>query len=372
MEKESVESFFEQLLKKAGKRKEIVNQKEGIIKYFARVTGESEYDIRIMLLKLEDMSLIKKCFSSNRTGHGGQIISKIKIIKTEFPFKPSRIFLKNTENHGKNLAAVLVDYDNVCGVMIKHGFQISFAKLRDFCRGFGRIIFPDIFLSRNTFLSQTADKKVEIIDSLWQLGFEVIVCPKQLKDKDAVDIKMKARMRKYAEHSSVGKIIIVSEDADLLYDPEINEFVRDLGKEIVRVMPSKYRAELEGIDDCSYISENLNIKVFTKIIEQTFQKKILSLEDKKRAEFIKDAIYAVNETINGKKFAFMTMLNAVWAVLYKKWHKNFCIQDLKAALNALVTFNILSPAIGNMELKNGNKEFTYYKLNNKIADEIFA
>lgn len=139
--------------------------------------------------------------------------------------------------------AVFVDYDNAVLRAREAGFTLSFAKLRRLVGDrFGRIVFPKVFVSIRSFHPKAAR-------ILHDADFELVLCPLGVKDKDMVDTRMRSAIRRYAEHSSVSTIVVVSEDGDLVRNPELAHFVFDLGKRFEAIRVSNLRSELEGDDD---------------------------------------------------------------------------------------------------------------------------
>ncbi|TSC62890.1 MAG: hypothetical protein G01um101448_569 [Parcubacteria group bacterium Gr01-1014_48] len=391
--KAALEVFFEKVLEDVGKGDRLVNEKEGIVCELSRQMGKTGVSISQSLAKLSDLGLIERTYSHNSIGRGSRI-TEIRILKrkysaphtqkqettsvtsassaevTEAPLlspveEASARAVKTRENGERDLVAVLVDYDNVLGVTRKI-FEVSFIKLRNFCREFGRVIYSDIFLS------PISARRPEVITLLWQSGFEVFVCPMQTKDKDAVDAKLKARVRKYAEFSSVRKVLIVSGDGDFSHDPDLHAFVQDLGKEVIILKPSEYRHELEG-DNHVFKNDALSRRAddFVRCIEYASTGSAnVPAEDQKRFSFVQDVIRSIDIVGSGKTLSFNKLSELVWEYLciriavrtQVRWSQFFGEGDLKNVLSALVHTKILNPAV--CKGRHGSpKEFTYYELN---------
>lgn len=160
------------------------------------------------------------------------------------------------------LVAVLVDFDNATIGARKEGhYQLSFVRLREYVRQFGQVVFADVFLSPKS-------TTLENVGMVWSAGFTPIACPRERKDKDAVDAQIKARGRLYIEHSHIQMLVIVSEDQDFAGDPNFVHGVRDLGKEIRFVSVSKLADVLAGTNEARVLQPSRKLQTYTGILER--------------------------------------------------------------------------------------------------------
>ncbi|MDA1335201.1 MAG: NYN domain-containing protein [bacterium] len=140
------------------------------------------------------------------------------------------------------LISVYVDYDNLV-LQARHAdFPVSFAKLRQYVRTLGRVCEAIVFVPPHI------GNNIEVITTLTQSGFEIVLCPFQNKDKDAVDAYIKAHLRRKVLYSLVKRFVIVSEDNDFRYDPNLITFAEDAGREILFVGALELKEYVDGYD----------------------------------------------------------------------------------------------------------------------------
>ena len=131
---------------------------------------------------------------------------------------------------------LLVDHDNATMRAREAQFNLSFARLKEYARKQGRVLFADVFISPYS-------NRPEQVAVLWQAGFQVIACPMATKDKDAVDQKLNWRARQYLSETDVEVVLIASADRDFA---ELKDFARDRHREVRFIDTARERPELEG------------------------------------------------------------------------------------------------------------------------------
>ncbi|HEY4475325.1 MAG TPA: NYN domain-containing protein, partial [Candidatus Paceibacterota bacterium] len=233
-------------------------------------------------------------------------------------------------------------------------FTVSFKKLKDILRTYGRIIFADAFLSPATSNPQT-------ITSLWNAGFQVIVCPMGSKDTDAVDSKLEWRARQYLRESTVAKVFVVSRDRDF---SELVNFAADLGKQAVLFDIERHRGAIEGTEEEIVIElpQGKQVALFMRAVDYVGQGLSgLRPDDELRIKFLKDVIAAVsgkeedNRRVGLRPPSFHVMHGSLIGVLGGQWRQSFTVMDFRNALTALVQQNAI--------VRRENHVTTFYELN---------
>jgi hypothetical protein len=221
--------------------------------------------------------------------------------------------------------AVLVDFDNADSCAKSRGYNLSFFVLREYVRRYGVVVFAEAYLSPYS-------NKTEIVSTVWHAGFTPIACPYEYKDKDSVDVQIKARGLMFARHTEVQVVIIVSEDRDFSEDPNFVHVIRDLGKDLVFLHPSEL-PELAGEDKKHQLQDSPRAVAMKQALTSLVDgKEPLGEAHKKKAELIVDII-GVLSTQQGMEFK--PLLSLVWDKLSSKWSSLCTKSDVHTAMTAL-------------------------------------
>lgn len=293
-------------------------------------------------------------------GHGGRQIEKIKLGKKallfgsqRFPAEPVIGLKANTGlngngsngSHYDGSVVALVDFDNVTGSARDASFSISFGRIREYVRRFGTVLFVDAFVSPNS-------ARPEIVQGLWNAGFQVIACPMASKDRDDVDAKMNWRARQYLNMANVTTVIIVSRDQDFR---DLTDYAEDLHKKVVFIDVVKQRSEFEGVDPSggipTYTSRRL-IK-FTRALDQLSENsRGYNAEEAETIRFVRDVVVECDarekdmEKLALAKPSFLTLQSYVSARVMLRWSKIFTAIDVKQALTAMVEARAVEKLVG--------------------------
>lgn len=348
-----------------GVAKSLNNGLQSPVDYLRGSTGLHNVTIRKYLTQLSDTGYVCLQFG----GHRGEEIIYLKLLKNEFPEgngreaavsalvsrqeepaeKQSSKFVSVPLVPQQSLVAALVDFDNTEITAKNNGFDVSFAKLRDYLRKFGQVIFADVFLS--PFATRP-----ETISRLWDAGFTVIACPQGWKDKDAVDEKMRLRAGDYLREMNIGKIIIVSRDQDFR---ELGNRAANLHKETVFVDIVAIQEAVRGHDIVPELKLTPTGERFSRIVDCLANNGPVMAAEEERKRFVKDIILAIlrRERDSSKQDSFKPLCDYVMAELQQRWHRAFSPDNYKEAMTVLVQRQVL--------IKYDGGRMNYYKLDTK-------
>ncbi|MEK7643204.1 MAG: NYN domain-containing protein [Patescibacteria group bacterium] len=246
--------------------------------------------------------------------------------------------------------ALFIDADNAKLRAEAAGYNLSFNQLREYCRQFGRVVFAYVFISMKSRLQES-------VQALWQAGFVVILCPLALKDKDAVDAKMKDEVRKIAEFSLIDTIVVVSEDKDLTDDPIlVHSYVRDLGKKIIFISPTEARQYLEG-DDVIIAPRFVSTQgqIYREALEYIVDYGVPRNGDGQECiRFALDVVRAIGAATAIENLSFNPLREAVWSRLARVWSRIHGSTEVTYVLEALKQLGALRDYRG--------RSFRYYTL----------
>lgn len=255
------------------------------------------------------------------------------------------------------LVVALVDYDNVIGHAREESFSLSFEKLRELTRSFGRVLFADVYLSQ-------ASNNPATVARVSKADFRPLVCPQAYKDKDSVDEKMKKDARKYLQDTPVNKVLIISRDRDF---HDLADFAADLHKKVEFIDIVKERARIQGYDEAPQLVESRSLERFTKALAHLQSGwSGLNPEEEKCVRFLKEIILAVNEKEKTKsqwKTPFNKLCEHLWVNKQNLWRSVWNEHDLKKAMTALVGDGLNGVLTKNVGIASQNQSFQYYTLN---------
>lgn len=145
---------------------------------------------------------------------------------------------------------LLVDWENTVFAGSDHGFDVSFAGIKNIVRNMGDIIFSFVFVSpyeiERTIKKDTAKNEAsDVIRTLTDAGFFVVACPMGYKETDAADTNMNDLARRYLEHSDAQCVVIVSRDRDFR---ALSDFAKDMHKQVIFLDILQHREFVEGGD----------------------------------------------------------------------------------------------------------------------------
>lgn len=247
------------------------------------------------------------------------------------------------------IVILLVDYDNATMRAREAQFNLSFARLKEYARKQGRVIFADAFISPHS-------SRQDQIACLWQAGFQVIVCPMATKDKDAVDQKLSWRARQYITETAADLVLIASADRDFV---ELKDFARDRHKQVRFIDTAMLRPDLEGSEVAPQLPLSRTLSEFTIAISNMEHKQTPSTpRARQQMEFVQAVISALairERDENGRRAAFLYLKNNLWPRLQGRWGKSFTSNDLHSALTSLVNAEVLA--------KNTTRDMNFYTLN---------
>lgn len=261
--------------------------------------------------------------------------------------------------------AVLVDFDNVIGVGRKWGCSVSFLKLREYLREFGEVALAEVVLSPKS-------NRGENIERLAAAQFDIYLSAQRLKDKDDVDAVIKARALRFAHHTNVATIVVVSDDGDFGKDPRFVAAIADLGKKLYPLRPSYHLREIEGKDDGIEADFSRRSKEIQKLIEESLEAGLdpISGYDQNLLDFIMCVMRAIAE-ITGKldvfqkRQHFKQLQGSVWREIEERWRGGTLREsDVGDVMGALKIRGIL--------LNHQADHLTYYRLdqNHPVVKKI--
>ena len=250
----------------------------------------------------------------------------------------------------QKLVVVLVDYENVVLRAKKEGFSVSFSRLRELVRSFGQVCEAVVFIPPHVATD------AETVTILCDAGFEVVACPLEKKDKDAVDAYLKAHARRKALWSQATTFIIVSEDADLSRDPDLTSIVQDVGKTVEFLRPTEHRQAIEGMD----IATEIKPTEFQQECEQAIDDLLAEQEPtdtqaRETYRFMADVIKNAYDAGESAELGFRQLTDRVWAQLVDDWHRIFNDSHVRTALSALIGKGLIEPIQA--------RHIRYYKFN---------
>lgn len=143
-----------------------------------------------------------------------------------------------TKSEGRRRVVLLVDALNA--ELSLEGGKFPFESLREYVeRNCGMVIFADAFVPLNY--------GIERLKLLWAAGFDVVGCPFEhretgdgkTKDKDTADVRLLERARKYIDLAGTDVVVLVSGDADIVYNDAIRWTAKSMGTELLTLKPKK-------------------------------------------------------------------------------------------------------------------------------------
>ncbi|MBI2024853.1 MAG: NYN domain-containing protein [Candidatus Harrisonbacteria bacterium] len=245
--------------------------------------------------------------------------------------------------------AALLDYDNVLGSARNAGFPISFSRLRELVRKFGKILFAEAFLSPTT-------NRPEIVAKLDKAGWTVVACPPEAKDKDSVDAHIINRALNYLHLSSLGGVVVISRDRDFI---NLEHSAADVHKTCAFLNVVVEKENVEGYDEQSGnpLYESGMVDRFGKAIEQIRSSwGGLVAAEEERVRFVGEIIRTIANRYSSDHLGFKQMLWWLWECLKLRWGRIFEREHhLKSAMTAMVNRQVL--------LRHEGHSYVYYTLN---------
>lgn len=230
----------------------------------------------------------------------------------------------------------LVDYDNAFIGARDAGFNLSFSRLKDFLRGFGNLIFSDVFIP------PYATRRAEVVGILDQAGYQIIACPMASKDKDAVDSKLKWRAFVYLSLAEIEEVVIVSRDQDFR---DLEKFAADRHKKVRFVDVVREREKIQGYDGQVQLIKNTFESNYERAVGYLASGNLASLtnDEQQRVDLLKDIILTIADRPNAdnEKMDFRMLQRYIWLKIYQKWNRSVPESHLEYALSALLSDRVL-------------------------------
>ena len=243
------------------------------------------------------------------------------------------------------LAAVLVDVDNVVIPSRQGHLNISWAKLKEYLREtFGKLGFSDAFIGPRT--------DDDLIALLWDNGFDVITCPMGSKDKDSVDEKMRMRALKYLLTTGISHVVIVSRDAD--FRPLVVE-AADRGKQVTLVDTTGLAARLAGMDAPVILKNSRPLERYLDAVGRVRHR--LNHAADPDCQFITHVASLVRldfqQCHDCRRPGDINV--RVRKKLLAKWSPRYLVQDIDAAIRALLQSGALANAGKGLRIHTSNE-----------------
>lgn len=345
-----IRQFFEMLVESAG----VSGRMEEPVRVMRERTGQIGFAVARTLEALAARGCIRNEYGGER---GKQILASVMLMR-EWPegceesaapdpggaYQPS---------HQAVPVVVLVDFDNALNVALESDISLSFRRIKEFVRSrYGRIVSAEAFLSPYS----TKPGNVALLSAA---GYVVAACPREFKDKDAVDTLIQWRARMYLTDLSVEIVVIVSVDRDFA---DLVQFAADRRKKVVLVDIRNNPKTFEGMDTFPELRNSRRLQRFQRALE-LFVGSVSNPNDDEaeRGSFISEAFRTIvriqaergaTEEKQGERWSFGTLHEEVWGALAGTWGNAFSPADLEAAMTALVESGAL--------VKNATPHFTYY------------
>jgi len=219
--------------------------------------------------------------------------------------------------------AVLVDVDNVQAQLDAEGKSVSWTRLKEYLRTLGPLSFCDAFISPRSFTKPVF---------LWDAGFDVIACPMDAKDKDAVDEKIRSRALRYLFLSGITRIVIVSDDRDFA---PLAVQAADRGKTVEFVSPVRIADLIVGADAPHPLDDSRQMRRFLGAIADV-RDGTGKTSEVDRAFIADVAARARTDLADGNGRALRGVKDRIRAKLFPRWSRQFRAGNISDALKALV------------------------------------
>ncbi|MEK7090133.1 MAG: hypothetical protein AAB930_00945 [Patescibacteria group bacterium] len=369
-------AFAKWLVELCGAEKRFSDNGVGIIFRFRAGYKKNDSTIRSLLNALEARGIISIGKGPNATGRGRYMFSSIKILREDFtdpvlvqkaiapeprPAKTSNTpplpapsgngNLPDRQAGPKQTMAILIDFDNTVISATEAGYTFSPKKLNEYCRKFGVAEFRMAFLSPRS--------RGDINQHAFQLnsaGFDPVICPMYIKEKDSVDEILKEKVRQLLKYVDV--IVISTADGDMKKDARFENQVLDQGKKLEYVDVKALARELAGTEGepCGIPSESRRYAGFQSAIDIIMSGRCtLNQTEDINVKFVCEAYDAAVMVAEKRELSFRELVQASWDRLTDNRKRMFRPDDLKSLLSALNHKDIIK--------SHPTPRFTYYKPN---------
>ena len=369
-------AFAKWLVELCGAEKRFSDNSVGIIFRLRAGYKKGDLAIRSLLHALEAKGIISTEKGPNAIGRGRYMATGIKILREDFtdsgfvqkatalkphPAKTSDTSplpvpsgngnLPDRQTDLKQAMAILIDFDNTVISATEAGYTFSPKKLNEYCRKFGVAEFRMAFLSPRS--------RGNINQHAFQLnaaGFDPIICPMYIKEKDSVDEILKEKVRQLLKYVDV--IVISTADGDMKNDARFENQVLDQGKKLEYVNVKALARELAGTEDepCGIPSESKRYAEFRTAIGIIMSGRCtLNQTEDINVKFLCEAYDAAVMITEKRELSFRELVQATWYRLTDNRKKMFRLDDLKSLLSALNHEDIIK--------SHSSFKFTYYKPN---------
>ncbi len=266
-----------------------------------------------------------------------------------------------------------IDFDNVTIGAQRAGFNLSWGRLIEFIRSFGKIA-----LTPEVYLPPQANRNENIFGVLWAAGIKPVICPLRNKDRDDVDRKMLLEARRMMDVPGVTTLLIVSSDGDF---DDLVHYAKDRKIKVVQVNVANHRAELEGTDAQPKLRLARMEGSLVRAVELLTEKTDLHRElvhgslpalEKNEAVFIATVIQLIfdresERELSPHESAFNRISDAIGFKLNSiAKYRRVSAEKLRAALSELRSANVLR------RLEDQSLAVTYYLLDREHPATIHA
>jgi len=361
-------TFAKQLIELGGSEKKFVDNGVGIIYQLKSKYGKCEPVIRSLLKALESKGVIAIAKGPNQSGRGRYMAVGLTILRDDIDSAnenrvadPSKVrLIKPSDKPGTSptsgnrvsgrTVAILIDFDNANISAEEAGFKFSPKKLNEYCRKFGAAKFRMAFLSPRS--RGDISRHANLLNAA---GYDSVLCPLYIKEKDSVDEILKEKVRQLLEYADV--FVIVTADGDMRKDARFENQILDQGKKLEYIDVKSLARELAAEEDeASSPQESKRYKEFRDAIDIIMSGRCtLNQTEDINVKFICEAYDVAIKVADKTEMCFRDLLESTWKELPDHRKRMFRSDDLKTLLSALHHEDIFQA--------HRSFRFTYYKSN---------
>lgn len=367
-------TFAKQLVEICGPEKKFFDNSISILYKLGAKYGKPKPVIRSLLGALETKGVITIERGPNPFGRGRHMATGLKILREDIESvadnnndsrvtSPPKVrLIKPSSKPGtplipenptaKQSLAILIDFDNADISAQEAGFKFSPKKLNEYCRKFGVAEFRMAFLSPRSRgdLNRHANQ-------LNSAGFDPVLCPLYIKDKDSVDEILKEKVRKLSKYVDV--IVIVTADGDMKKDARFENQILDQGKKLEYIDVKTLARELAtDEDEPPEPQESKRYKEFKDAVEIVVSGRCtLSQTEDTNVKFVCEAYDVAVMIADKAEMCFRDLLESAWSGLPDHHKRMFRSDDLKTMLSLLHHKDIFQ--------SHRSHRFTFYKPNHR-------
>jgi hypothetical protein len=137
---------------------------------------------------------------------------------------------------------ILVDLENITMAEMTRTDRLSYSKLKEYARQFGKVFQAEIYAPHH-YLDSNRGREVNYFN---RYGWKVVICGRVKKDKDLVDYRLSSQASDIAFHYPEDEVWIISRDSDFTAIVEKN---KDRGKHNIRLIDPFTIPEILGYED---------------------------------------------------------------------------------------------------------------------------